>query len=165
LIIQPHIVIVQLLLLCVLLIMGYNLFDMTFFDDYDFGGYDFFIFLFGLGACIQVVQGLGIIAWCLYLGMDYATITKEYFAAFELPPFSWNFDFSFYFDLSLWSRLFTLDLGEFELFGTSIAVQLITIGFSLLRRALVLCISPKAREEARDHAVEMVQTINPMFNK
>jgi hypothetical protein len=107
------------------------------------------VFRFLLFSLIQVGQGLGIIAWCFYLGMNYATITEEYFAAFALPPFSWNFDFSFYFDLSLWSRLFTLDLGEFELFGTSIAVQLITIGFSLLRRALVLCISPEAREKAR----------------
>jgi hypothetical protein len=129
--------------------------------------------MFLLFCSIQIVQGLGIIAWAWYLpeGPTYATITEEYFAAFELPPFSWNFDFSFYFDLSLWSRLFTLDLGEFELFGTSIAVQLITIGFSLLRRVLVLCISPKAREKAREEAkeaigksAEMVRNPASMFN-
>ena len=89
----------------------------------------------------------------------------------RLPPFSWNFDFSVYFDLALWTRLFELELGEFELLGTSIAVQLITLGFSLLRRALVLCISPKAREEAREnarkkieHSVEMVRNPTSMFN-
>ena len=132
----------------------------------------------GLRACafsfaaisgLQIVQGLGIIAWAWYLpgGPTYTGTHDDYFAAFELPPFSWNFDFSVYFDLALWTRLFELELGEFELLGTSIAVQLITLGFSLLRRALVLCISPKAREEAREkieHSVEMVRNPTSMFN-
>jgi hypothetical protein len=85
---------------------------------------------------LQVTQGLGIIAWAVYEGMSFGTITKLYFGAFVLPPFNWNLDFSIYFDLSLWSRLFMLNLGEFELFGASITLQLITMGFALLRRAL-----------------------------
>jgi hypothetical protein len=100
-----------------------------------------------LFCSIQIVQGLGIIAWCFYLGMNYAHITEEYFAAFELPPFSWNFDFSFYFAPPLWSRLFTFDLGEFELFGTSIAVQLITLCLSLLRQALVIQIKKGCKKK------------------
>ena len=85
---------------------------------------------------LQVTQGLGIVAWAVYEGMSFGTITKLYFGAFVLPPFNWNLDFSTYFDLSLWSCLFMLNLGEFELFGASITLQLITMGFSLLRRAL-----------------------------
>ena len=50
---------------------------------------------------------------------------------FKLPLFNWNFDLTFYFSQSTWQRIFSFDLNDFELFGTSVAVQLLTFGFAL----------------------------------
>jgi hypothetical protein len=115
--------------------------------------------LFVIITMCQIMQALGIIAWSWYLGMNYVDIIEEYFTAFTLLPFNWDFNFSFYFSASLWSRLLTFDLGEFELFGSSLVVQLVTLGLSLLRRAAARCCSSSEAEPVvqKQSALEMVQ--------
>jgi hypothetical protein len=114
----------------------------------------------------QVLPGLGVIGWSWYLpdGPTYTIIHDSFFDAFALPPFHWDFGFSVYFKLPLWERLFSFNLGEFELFGISITVQLLTLGFSLLRRSIVLCISEKAGGAAREKAEQTVE-IEMVSNK
>ena len=85
----------------------------------------------------QAVSGLGIIAWAWYLpdGPTYTAIHDAYFAAFGLPTITWEFEFFSF------SRLLSFSLGNFEMFGTSIVLQLITMCFSLFRRATgALCL-------------------------
>jgi hypothetical protein len=92
-------------------------------------------------ACLQTFQGLGIFSWNLYLSGDdwktlYIALNKDFFAAFSLPPFSWHFNLRYYFDMQLWQRIFSLRLEEFELFGTAIAIQLVTVLTMVLRRGM-----------------------------
>ena len=85
----------------------------------------------------QAVSELGIIAWAWYLpdGPTYTAIHDAYFAALGLPTITWEFEFFSF------SRLLSFSLGNFEMFGTSIVLQLITMCFSLFRRATgALCL-------------------------
>jgi hypothetical protein len=123
-------------------------------------------------SLLQLLQGVGILAWAWYLpgGPNYTSIHDMYFEAFELPPFNWNFDFGFYFSADLWSRLFSFDLGEYELFGTSVAVQLIFLALSLIRRGFACCLAVRSEVKSDSNSsggnsssTEVSTTKNPTW--
>jgi hypothetical protein len=88
----------------------------------------------------QLLAGFSIISWVVYSGTNYGTIAGLVMD-FKLPLFNWNFDLSFYFSQSIWQRIFSFELNDFELFGTSVMVQLLTYGLAVLRKiaSLVSC--------------------------
>jgi hypothetical protein len=126
------------------------------------------VIAFGL---IQMCQGLGVVFWAWYLpdGPGYAAIQNEFFGAFALPPFSWNFNLRFYFDLEfpeiLWLkflRLFSFSLFEFELFGTAVAVQLVTYIATAARSLMAVTESVATGHFAEDAKAVALDVQNPL---
>jgi hypothetical protein len=76
-------------------------------------------------SALQVCQGLGIISWAWYLpsGPSWIDITDQFFGSFSIPR---RFYFEINFFLEFFLRLFTFRLFEFELFGSAVAVQVLT---------------------------------------
>jgi hypothetical protein len=117
--------------------------------------------------CIGWAWYLSLEDWKLWeSGPQYTRIHDTYFDAFTLPPFNWDFEFSIYFELPLWDRLLTFNLGEFELLGMSLTVQLLTVCFSLLRRTIAAHYSGGIRSAVTEKIPGTFEVVlSPLFKR
>jgi hypothetical protein len=92
-------------------------------------------------ALFQIAAGMGIMAWawCRSLGTRLTTIQEAYFTGFEILPFDWNISLNYLFSLALRGLLFLQVISMVELFGTSIAVQLVQLPLSFIHHHQLHC--------------------------
>jgi hypothetical protein len=116
-------------------------------DEAAMNNYQHYVKVYGLLAFVtlQLLQGLGILGWALYLTKDYKAVNSAYFQALylglpQIPAFNFHdFHFNFYFNWPNFGSIFEMQLYPTSLLGLALCVQLIHLPISLLQTMLGVC--------------------------